>query len=86
MTDSEPLAVSRILRFSLTSANAETLSGFYTQAFGFRCIARRRDTGAQFERIMGVRGGATSITLKLGREEVEVMEYDSSGKDSHDHR
>lgn len=80
LTDSEPPTVSRILRFSLTSANAEKLARFYEQAFGFRCIAKQRRSGTEFERMMGVPGGATSLTLRLGREAVELVEYDCSGQ------
>jgi catechol 2,3-dioxygenase-like lactoylglutathione lyase family enzyme len=79
MTSPEPLAVRRIARFSLTSANAEKLSGFYEKTFGFRLLSKRRHSGAEFERITGVPGGATSVTLQLGLEVVELLEYDSPG-------
>lgn len=85
MTNPAPNQVGRILRFSLTSADAERLSGFYTQAFGFRCIAKRRDSGADFERMMAVPGGATTLTLMLGREQIELVEFDCPGRSYPEH-
>jgi catechol 2,3-dioxygenase-like lactoylglutathione lyase family enzyme len=79
VTGTEPRKVCRIARFSLTSADAEALCGFYEQAFGFRCIARRRHSGVDFERITGVSGGATGLTLMLGEEAVEFLEFDTPG-------
>ncbi len=80
MTNPGSLKVCRILRFSLTSADAKKLAGFYEQAFGFRSMSKHRHSGTGFERIMGVQGGATSLRLTLGKEEVELLEYDSPGR------
>jgi catechol 2,3-dioxygenase-like lactoylglutathione lyase family enzyme len=78
--DDEPREVCRIVRFSLTSIDAQTLRGFYEQAFGFRCVARRRHSGAEFERLMDVASTATSLSLMLGHEAVELLEFDSPGR------
>jgi catechol 2,3-dioxygenase-like lactoylglutathione lyase family enzyme len=79
MTGGEPREMCRIVRFSLTSANAQTLCEFYEQAFGFRYIARRRHAGTDFEQLMGVPAGATSFALMLGRQTMELMEFDARG-------
>lgn len=79
MTDNERRAVCRIARFSLTSADVQTLGGFYQQAFGFRCVATRRHTDAGFKRVMDVASNATSLALMLGQETVELLEFDSPG-------
>ncbi len=76
----EQRAVCRIVRFSLTSIDAQSLSGFYAQAFGFRCVAKHRHTGAEFEQLMNVSSSATSLALALGDETVELLEFDSTGR------
>jgi catechol 2,3-dioxygenase-like lactoylglutathione lyase family enzyme len=77
--EDEPHEVCRIVRFSLTSIDAQKLCGFYEQAFGFRCVARRRYSGAEFEELMDVASSATSLALMLGQETVELLEFDSPG-------
>lgn len=79
MRSRESLTVSRILRFSLTSADADGLSGFYERAFGFRRMSERREAGTGFERSGSVAGGATIVTLQLGGEQVEIVHYDIAG-------
>lgn len=76
----ESCEVSRILRFSLTSAAANTLCHFYEQAFGFQRMAARRRSGAAFEQLMGVSGGATCVAMALGGEDVELLQFDSPGR------
>lgn len=72
--------VRRILRFSLTTADAERASRFYQAAFGCRRIAMDRLAGPEFERLMGVGGGADRITMGLGRETVELLQFDVPGR------
>jgi catechol 2,3-dioxygenase-like lactoylglutathione lyase family enzyme len=76
----ESCQVSRILRFSLTCAAANTLCHFYEQALGFQRIAARRRSGAAFEQLMGVSGGATCLAMALGDEDVELLQFDSPGR------
>ncbi len=54
--------------------------GFYVQAFDCRESDRQRLHGAAFERLMGVRGGATAVTLQLGVATIEILEFDRPGR------
>jgi catechol 2,3-dioxygenase-like lactoylglutathione lyase family enzyme len=65
---------------SLTSPDADRLSIFYETAFGFRRIASERVEGPAFERQMAVQGGAKKISLQLGNEKVELLEFDRPGR------
>lgn len=71
--------VRRIIRFSLTTADAERAARFYEAAFGCRRIGTDRLSGPEFCRLMGAGGGADRITLRLGREIVEFLQFDVPG-------
>jgi len=68
-----------LTRFSLTTADAKRAAQFYEAAFGCRAIAADRLAGPDFERLMDVTGGAERITLKLGREIMELVQFDVPG-------
>jgi catechol 2,3-dioxygenase-like lactoylglutathione lyase family enzyme len=72
--------IGRLTRFSLTTANARELAAFYGSAFGCRLFATERRSGADFENLLGVEGGAESVTLGLGDELIEIMEFDHPGR------
>jgi catechol 2,3-dioxygenase-like lactoylglutathione lyase family enzyme len=72
--------VGRIARLSLTSANADRLSIFYESALGFRRMSKREFSAAESEALTGVRGGAHRLTLQLGREILEILQFDSTGR------
>ena len=72
--------IRRLTRFSLTTANARELAAFYERAFGCRQIAKERHVGTGFENLLGVEGGAESITLGLGDEIIEILEFDRPGR------
>ena len=74
------LSARRISGFGLTSPDADRLTEFYATAFGARHVSSERVTGAQFERQMGVRGGALRHTLRLGREAVDIVQFDRPGR------
>ncbi len=73
-------AIQRIARFSLTTADALQLSGFYEQAFGCHIVKTEHVGGTVFERLMDVRGGALKITLALGEQVIELLQFDRPGK------
>jgi len=75
-----PSRVARLTRFGLTTADAESAAKFYEAAFGCRRIATERLGGPGFERLMGATGGADRITLNLGREIIELMQFDFPGE------
>lgn len=77
---SSNIAVHRLARFVLTTANADRLAAFYKNAFGFQQIAVERVCGLHFEKLMGVDGGATRVFLRLGDELLELLEFDVPGK------
>jgi catechol 2,3-dioxygenase-like lactoylglutathione lyase family enzyme len=72
-------AICRLARFSLTTANVNGLAAFYESAFGCKRLVTERLSGSDFERLMGVRGGALSVTLTLGREIIELLQFDQRG-------
>ncbi len=74
------LNAGRIASVGLTSPDAMRLTEFYSTALGARRVSSEHLTGARFERQMGVHGGALRHTLLLGREVVDVMQFDSPGR------
>jgi catechol 2,3-dioxygenase-like lactoylglutathione lyase family enzyme len=72
--------VDRLVRFSLTTADAHSLALFYEKAFGCQRLATEHMVGAGFERLMGVQGGARRVTLTLGREIIELLQFDQPGR------
>ncbi|MEO8847242.1 MAG: VOC family protein [Casimicrobiaceae bacterium] len=72
--------IDALVRFRLTTSNAKSAAQFYETAFGCRRIAADRLAGADFERLMNVPGGADRITLGLGREIVELVQFDVPGE------
>ena len=72
-------AVQRLSRFSLTTAGAERLAVFYESAFGCHRLATGYLSGPAFETMMGVKGGALRITLGLGEQVIELLQFDQRG-------
>ncbi|MEO7205451.1 MAG: VOC family protein [Steroidobacteraceae bacterium] len=71
--------VDRLSHFGLTTQRIERLVRFFVLAFDCQEVARVRRSGCEFERLMGVRGGATAATLKLGAASIEILEFDFPG-------
>jgi catechol 2,3-dioxygenase-like lactoylglutathione lyase family enzyme len=69
----------RIAGFGLTSPDADRLMEFYTTTFGARLVWSEHLTGPRFEREMSVRGGALRHTLQLGREAIDIVQFDTPG-------
>jgi len=72
--------IARIARFSLTTADAHGLAFFYERAFGCRRLATKTLGGPDFERMLGVQGTAMKITLGLGQEVIELLQFDPPGR------
>jgi len=70
---------SRLARFSLTTADAQQLASFYVEAFGARHVSDTRLGGDKFRHMMGIECDARSITLRLGSEIIELVEFDVPG-------
>jgi catechol 2,3-dioxygenase-like lactoylglutathione lyase family enzyme len=69
-----------LARFGLTTPDARQLSEFYENALDFRLLGIERRSGPDFERLMGVEGGASAIRLGLGDEAVELLQFDRPGR------
>lgn len=72
--------VQQLSRFSLTTSDAEQLAAFYEKAFGCHRVATEYISGGAFETLMGVKGGALRITLSLGEQIVELLQFDQKGR------
>ena len=72
--------ICRLARLGLTSTHGDRLAGFYESAFGFRRLADEQLSTASFATLMGVEGGAQRITLGLGQEIVELLQFHSPGR------
>jgi catechol 2,3-dioxygenase-like lactoylglutathione lyase family enzyme len=72
--------VRKLVCIGLTTMDAHELADFYEKAFNFRRLATNRFSGAEFERLVNVEGGADSITLGLGDERIELLEFDRPGE------
>jgi len=70
----------RLARFGLTTANASQLAQFYEDAFGCRRVAAEHLSGADFEKLMKVEGQAERVTLLLGREAIELVQFSNPGR------
>ena len=70
----------KLARFGLTTANASLLAQFYEDAFGCRRAAAEHVSGVDFEQLMNVEGGAERVTLFLGREAIELVQFDNPGR------
>ncbi len=63
-------------RVSLTAADADRLARFYVEAFGFGVTGRARADAARY----GVAaGGALVLTLALGAQQIELVQFDQPG-------
>jgi catechol 2,3-dioxygenase-like lactoylglutathione lyase family enzyme len=81
MDGSMPRApIRRLASFGLTTPDATRLSGFYQRTLGFRLLEIERRSGPDFERLTGVRGGASAISLGLGDDVVELLQFDRPGR------
>jgi catechol 2,3-dioxygenase-like lactoylglutathione lyase family enzyme len=72
--------ICRLARFVLTTADASRLAAFYELALGCRQLAFGHRAGAEFEELMDVKGGAASLTLCLGNDVIELLEFDHPGR------
>jgi catechol 2,3-dioxygenase-like lactoylglutathione lyase family enzyme len=72
--------VQRIAAFGLSSRDARRLDEFYQAAFDCRLLNTDRLEGVPFEALMSVQGGAHRITLGLGRQIIEILQFDTPGR------
>jgi catechol 2,3-dioxygenase-like lactoylglutathione lyase family enzyme len=72
--------IRRLASFGLTTPDANRLSEFYQCALDFRVLETGRRSGPDFERLTGVTGGASAISLGLGDDAVELLQFDRPGR------
>jgi catechol 2,3-dioxygenase-like lactoylglutathione lyase family enzyme len=72
--------VQRLDGFGLTARDARRLSEFYQAAFDCRLLNTGRLEGSAFETLMAVHGGAHRITLALGEQTIEILQFDAPGR------
>ncbi|HEY6451150.1 MAG TPA: hypothetical protein VIX87_00975 [Steroidobacteraceae bacterium] len=72
--------LARLLRFSLTTGNIGRLALFYQQAFDCLTLTAQHVSGPEFHSLMGVPGGAQRLTLRLGHELIELLQFDHPGE------
>jgi catechol 2,3-dioxygenase-like lactoylglutathione lyase family enzyme len=72
--------VQRIAAFGLTSRDAGRLGAFYRAAFDCRLLNIDRLEGAPFESRMSVHGGAHRMTLGLGGQIIEILQFEEPGR------
>jgi catechol 2,3-dioxygenase-like lactoylglutathione lyase family enzyme len=72
--------IRRLASFGLTTPNATRLSEFYQRLLGFCLLEVERRSGPDFERLTGVAGGACAISLGLGDDVVELLQFDRPGR------
>jgi catechol 2,3-dioxygenase-like lactoylglutathione lyase family enzyme len=72
--------IRRLASFGLTTPDAHRLSEFYQRVLGFRLLEIERRSGPDFERLTGMAGGASAISLGLGDDVIELLQFDRPGR------
>ena len=72
--------INKLAHFTVVTPDADRLALFYQRAFGFSRFATETRSGPDFERLMGVTGGALSIMLALGGQILELLQFDRPGR------
>jgi len=74
------MALNRISRISLTTADADRLGTFYRQAFGFEAMETEHCGGESFAQLTGVEGAqACALPLRLGEDTIELVAFVQRG-------
>jgi catechol 2,3-dioxygenase-like lactoylglutathione lyase family enzyme len=74
------IPINKLAHFTVVTADADRLALFYQRAFGFSRFATETRSGPDFKRLMGVTGGARSVMLGLGRQILELLQFDRPGR------
>ena len=73
-------AIERLAYIGLTTPDAAGLCQFYERALGFRLLTAARRTERDLARMSGSEGGAYRVTLGLGHEVIEFLQFDRPGR------
>jgi catechol 2,3-dioxygenase-like lactoylglutathione lyase family enzyme len=73
-------AVLRIERIVITASNLDRTEAFYRDGLGFATVARKAVTDPAIGRLLGVDGPIDTLTMSLGREQVEFISFENRGR------
>lgn len=65
----------RLACFRLITADATALAAFYEEALGFRRVSLERLSGARMQEILPIGGRGLRITLALGEQRVQLLQF-----------
>jgi catechol 2,3-dioxygenase-like lactoylglutathione lyase family enzyme len=80
MSAAAPSAPCRLARFSLVARRSEALVRFYEKAFGGCRAGSGRLDARQSERLLGVSGTTRYITVRLGAELIDFLQFEQPGR------
>jgi catechol 2,3-dioxygenase-like lactoylglutathione lyase family enzyme len=65
----------------VTVSDLDRTEAFYRDGLGFETVGRAEMVGDGFAHLVGLRGGRAKIlTMRVGREEVKFLQYDTAGR------
>ncbi len=73
-------AVVEVERISITVSDLDRTEAFYRDGLGFHTLARRGVDDPATQRLLGVPKPAETLTMQLGREQVEFVRYRIPGR------
>ena len=80
MTEHPQFAIERLAYVSLTTPDAAGLCNFFERAMGFRLLTAGRRSAQELAGVSGSAGGAYQVTLGLGGEVIELLQFDRPGR------
>ena len=73
-------AIQRLAYIGMTTTDAPGLCQFYERALGFHLLTAGRQTERDLVRMSGVAGDAYRVTMGLGDEVIELLQFDRPGR------
>lgn len=73
-------AALRIQRIVITVSDLDRAEAFYRDGLGFATVARKPVTDPAVGRLLGVDGPIDTLTMRLGREQVEFISFENHGR------
>jgi catechol 2,3-dioxygenase-like lactoylglutathione lyase family enzyme len=73
-------AALRIERIVITVSDLDRAEAFYRDGLGFATVARKPVTDPAVGRLLGVDGPIDTLTMRLGREQVEFISFERHGR------
>jgi catechol 2,3-dioxygenase-like lactoylglutathione lyase family enzyme len=80
MTQQQQFAIERLAYVSLTTQDAAGLCNFFERALGFRLLTAGRRSAQDLAGMSGSAGGAYRVTLGLGGEVIELLQFERPGR------